>query len=234
MTSVTRFVDCSLKYNANTKYLQPALYLSDNIITHAVSKEIWLAVFKHFMNSGSCSAGYTRNRPSLITSYYNREQVLTVETRIVPGFAKPDVIKKLEVVFHVSRIHLTSQRLEDKMPDPSQQPELEFVAENNFELSVNQFPLSYDYSHTRQSLRWKISGNGFFIVMELLLDGLRAFEELRELAKIPVENLVDHKTVFSRSFRIYLGEDCKANQRNISDELSEHVNKIRLIFSRCK
>lgn len=223
ISMTTKLVDRALKYNANTRYLQPAIALSDNIISHAITPHAWRKVFD-YLNS---RLKIKSVRPTLVTTYHDSVQVLTVSTHMIAG--KIHTEKQLDVVFQVDRIPCESDNSNygDGLPDPSQEMSWEFMAENVFELSLSRFPLSYDYDHTRQALQWTFESEmGFKVVMELLIEGLRSYDDLKVAGILDNKSLETHEQVFSRSFRIYLDDKSKANRRNLLEILTDHLDHL--------
>lgn len=226
----TKLVDRAVGYNANTRYIQPSMPLSDNIISHAIPTQTWCNIFEYFRSRLKLES----IRPTLVTKYHDSAQVLTVETYSRAG--KVNTNKQLEAVFQVDRIPCDRSsgdrdHADRELPDPSQHISWEFVAENRFELALSRFPLSYDYDHTRQALQWKLEAEGGFkVVMELLIEGLRSYDDLKSVLSHEMSQVARHELVFSRSFRIYLDEKAKANRRNLVEILSEHLENINKII----
>ena len=205
----THLLNRAVKSNTNTRYIQPALKLCDNIISHSIRADSWLDIYNYFKSRRGIKQ---KTGPELITRYYDRDHVLTVKST---GDSNS---MNLHINFRNDYMMLDTESKTDFLPDPSLQPTLEFVGENSFELNTSQFSVSFDYDHIRQSIQYTIRFKGYYVVFELLIEGLKSYADISsELLHLTMPALVNHPNVFSRSFRIYIDNGLDASY------LEEHL-----------
>uniref|UniRef100_A0A6C0J6J9 Uncharacterized protein n=1 Tax=viral metagenome TaxID=1070528 RepID=A0A6C0J6J9_9ZZZZ len=191
----------------NNKYIQPSLKLAENIIDNSIDSDIWLSFYKHYFSKTK------KHQPIILTKYYEKEQVYTITS------GKHNKTKVLEIAFRNNyQLYVPLNEQNDMLPDPSQNSSIEYIGENLYPLSVSQFPIKYEYNHTRQSLVWSKSFKGYKIELEALITGLSSYDDInKKLLKLSIEDLIKHEMVFSYSFRIYF------NKMAIRDDIHEQI-----------
>jgi len=177
-----------LASKATHRYIQPHYEWAECITSHRISR-------KSFIDLMNC---YKPTEQRIVTTYHNTDMIY------VDTFYCYDKIR--------SATCYTLTRHEDETLD-----NLEYIGEDTFNLSINKFAPSLNYSHERQSLQLVSCNHSYSMILEILIPSIVNPTNLNTKAIIEqllTDNIIN---IISLSYRFMIK---KISQIELADQIA--------------